>query len=109
MYKEMNASGIKEPTPLLVNIKIFGILNIVCETPLHRPLVQVQDWVLKCRILGLNFDFFHSPHSAYHGHVTSLIDISPYKFHELHAECQKEFVHIVSIGNSLPFQLLQMC
>lgn len=43
MYKEMNASGIKEPTPLLVNIKIFGILNIVCETPLHRPLVQVQD------------------------------------------------------------------
>lgn len=31
---------------------------------------------------------------AYHGHVTSLIDISPYKFHELHAECQKEFVHI---------------
>ncbi|XP_069781509.1 ethanolamine-phosphate phospho-lyase-like isoform X2 [Narcine bancroftii] len=30
---------------------------------------------------------------AYHGHVTSLIDISPYKFHKLHAG-QKEFVHV---------------
>ncbi|XP_059844856.1 ethanolamine-phosphate phospho-lyase-like [Hypanus sabinus] len=31
---------------------------------------------------------------AYHGHITSLIDISPYKFQELHAEAQKEFVHV---------------
>uniref|UniRef100_UPI00398E8862 ethanolamine-phosphate phospho-lyase-like n=1 Tax=Pristiophorus japonicus TaxID=55135 RepID=UPI00398E8862 len=31
---------------------------------------------------------------AYHGHVTSLIDISPYKFHELQAGGQEEFVHV---------------
>uniref|UniRef100_H3B5G3 Ethanolamine-phosphate phospho-lyase n=1 Tax=Latimeria chalumnae TaxID=7897 RepID=H3B5G3_LATCH len=31
---------------------------------------------------------------AYHGHVTSLIDISPYKFHQLGEGGQKEFVHV---------------
>ncbi|XP_043550871.1 ethanolamine-phosphate phospho-lyase-like isoform X1 [Chiloscyllium plagiosum] len=31
---------------------------------------------------------------AYHGHVTSLIDISPYKFQELPAGGQKDFVHV---------------
>ncbi|XP_041052572.1 ethanolamine-phosphate phospho-lyase isoform X3 [Carcharodon carcharias] len=31
---------------------------------------------------------------AYHGHITSLIDISPYKFHELPSGSQKEFVHV---------------
>eukprot|EP00061_Rhincodon_typus_P018122 g47152.t1 len=31
---------------------------------------------------------------AYHGHVTSLMDISPYKFYELPAGGQKEFVHV---------------
>lgn len=31
--------------------------------------------------------------SAYHGHLTSLIDISPYKFRKL--EGQKEWVHVV--------------
>ncbi|XP_078400913.1 ethanolamine-phosphate phospho-lyase isoform X1 [Cetorhinus maximus] len=31
---------------------------------------------------------------AYHGHITSLIDISPYKFRELPSGSQKEFVHV---------------
>lgn len=31
---------------------------------------------------------------AYHGHVTSLIDISPYKFHQLGEEAKKEYVHV---------------
>ncbi|GCB60021.1 hypothetical protein scyTo_0012659 [Scyliorhinus torazame] len=31
---------------------------------------------------------------AYHGHLTSLIDISPYKFCELPSGAQKEFVHV---------------
>ncbi|XP_053112777.1 ethanolamine-phosphate phospho-lyase [Hemicordylus capensis] len=31
---------------------------------------------------------------AYHGHVTSLIDISPYKFNQLGKEGKKEFVHV---------------
>ncbi|XP_040274314.1 ethanolamine-phosphate phospho-lyase [Bufo bufo] len=31
---------------------------------------------------------------AYHGHVTSLIDISPYKFQQLGKEAKKEFVHV---------------
>ncbi|CAN2388879.1 ethanolamine-phosphate phospho-lyase activity, partial [Pristimantis euphronides] len=31
---------------------------------------------------------------AYHGHVTSLIDISPYKFQQLGEEAKKEFVHV---------------
>ncbi|XP_065489453.1 ethanolamine-phosphate phospho-lyase [Caloenas nicobarica] len=32
--------------------------------------------------------------NAYHGHVTSVIDISPYKFNELGKDSQKEFVHV---------------
>ncbi|CAL8241817.1 unnamed protein product [Merluccius merluccius] len=33
--------------------------------------------------------------NAYHGHVSSLIDISPYKFHQLSdAEHHKQFVHV---------------
>lgn len=39
--------------------------------------------------------------SAYHGHVTSLIDISPYKFHQLGKEAKKEYVHVVSTLSSL--------
>ncbi|OCT97108.1 ethanolamine-phosphate phospho-lyase-like [Xenopus laevis] len=31
---------------------------------------------------------------AYHGHVTSLIDISPYKFHQLGKDAQKEYIHV---------------
>nr|XP_060635091.1 ethanolamine-phosphate phospho-lyase [Anolis sagrei ordinatus] len=31
---------------------------------------------------------------AYHGHVTSLIDISPYKFNQLGKDGKKEFVHV---------------
>lgn len=31
--------------------------------------------------------------SAYHGHLSSLIDISPYKFRDL--DGQKEWVHVV--------------
>lgn len=40
--------------------------------------------------------------SAYHGHLSSLIDISPYKFQYL--DGQKEWVHVVCtthIGNRL--------
>ncbi|CAH2300790.1 ethanolamine-phosphate phospho-lyase [Pelobates cultripes] len=32
--------------------------------------------------------------SAYHGHVTSLIDISPYKFLQLGKEAKKDYVHV---------------
>ncbi|KAG9480204.1 hypothetical protein GDO78_011951 [Eleutherodactylus coqui] len=31
---------------------------------------------------------------AYHGHVTSLIDISPYKFQQLGKEAKKEYIHV---------------
>ncbi|XP_070805294.1 ethanolamine-phosphate phospho-lyase [Pituophis catenifer annectens] len=31
---------------------------------------------------------------AYHGHLTSLIDISPYKFNQLGKEAKKEFIHV---------------
>ena len=33
---------------------------------------------------------------AYHGHLTSLIDISPYKFNGNGGEGQKEYVHMVN-------------
>ncbi|KAF7650121.1 hypothetical protein LDENG_00130950 [Lucifuga dentata] len=33
---------------------------------------------------------------AYHGHVTSLIDISPYKFHQLSGAEHKQFVHVAA-------------
>ncbi|KAM4707291.1 ethanolamine-phosphate phospho-lyase [Discoglossus pictus] len=32
--------------------------------------------------------------NAYHGHVTSLIDISPYKFLQLGKQAKKEYVHV---------------
>ena len=38
-----------------------------------------------------------NPCSAYHGHVTSVIDISPYKFNQLGKDSKKEFVHVVSV------------
>ncbi|XP_039868444.1 ethanolamine-phosphate phospho-lyase [Simochromis diagramma] len=34
--------------------------------------------------------------NAYHGHVSSLIDISPYKFHQLSDTEQNQFVHVAS-------------
>ena len=34
--------------------------------------------------------------SAYHGHLSSLIEISPYKFQK-GKDVKKEFVHVVSI------------
>ncbi|KAL4006548.1 glucuronyl/N-acetylglucosaminyl transferase EXT1 [Sarotherodon galilaeus] len=34
--------------------------------------------------------------NAYHGHVSSLIDISPYKFHQLSDAEQNQFVHVAS-------------
>lgn len=37
--------------------------------------------------------------SAYHGHLTSLIEISPYKFQK-GKDVKKEFVHVVSIPKS---------
>ncbi|KAM4611897.1 ethanolamine-phosphate phospho-lyase [Polymixia lowei] len=32
--------------------------------------------------------------NAYHGHISSVIDISPYKFHQLSDAEQKQFVHV---------------
>jgi ethanolamine-phosphate phospho-lyase len=34
---------------------------------------------------------------AYHGHLTSLVDISPYKFKNKSGEGQKEFVHVAPV------------
>ncbi|XP_028661722.1 ethanolamine-phosphate phospho-lyase isoform X1 [Erpetoichthys calabaricus] len=34
--------------------------------------------------------------NAYHGHVTSLIDVSPYKFHQLGVGAKKDFIHVAS-------------
>ena len=50
----------------------------------------------QCRLSPLSF---YLP-SAYHGHLSSLIDISPYKFRDL--DGQKEWVHVVcaaQVGN----------
>lgn len=35
--------------------------------------------------------------SAYHGHVISLIDISPYKFDHPGGEGKPDWVHVVSL------------
>ncbi|XP_072261795.1 ethanolamine-phosphate phospho-lyase [Pyxicephalus adspersus] len=40
-----------------------------------------------------HFDVITLDH-AYHGHVTSLIDISPYKFLQLGEEAKKEYIHV---------------
>ncbi|XP_068126643.1 ethanolamine-phosphate phospho-lyase [Hyperolius riggenbachi] len=42
-----------------------------------------------------HFDVITLDH-AYHGHLTSLIDISPYKFLQLGEDAKKEFVHVAS-------------
>ena len=34
---------------------------------------------------------------AYHGHLTSLVDISPYKFNSKSGDGQKDYVHVVSV------------
>ncbi len=34
---------------------------------------------------------------AYHGHLTSLVDISPYKFNHPSGEGQKEWVHLAPV------------
>ncbi|XP_056420448.1 ethanolamine-phosphate phospho-lyase [Hyla sarda] len=51
--------------------------------------------------LALRLALQYSGHSdvitldhAYHGHVTSLIDISPYKFQQLGKEAKKDYVHV---------------
>ena len=44
-------------------------------------------------------DFVLFLFSAYHGHLTSLIEISPYKFQQ-GKDVKKEFVHVVSILES---------
>lgn len=41
-----------------------------------------------------------SDFSAYHGHLTSLIDISPYKFNQLE-NGKKEWVHVVRMQTLL--------
>lgn len=35
--------------------------------------------------------------SAYHGHLMSLIDISPYKFKKM-GHAKKDYVHVVSVS-----------
>jgi 4-aminobutyrate aminotransferase-like enzyme len=37
---------------------------------------------------------------AYHGHLTSLIDISPYKFNNTGGDGQKEHVHVAPVPDS---------
>lgn len=37
--------------------------------------------------------------SAYHGHLSSLIEISPYKYGQ-GTDVKKEFVHVVSVSGS---------
>lgn len=37
---------------------------------------------------------------AYHGHLTTLVDISPYKFKQVGGEGQKEWVHLVPCPDS---------
>ena len=48
------------------------------------------------RVTGAN-DVIVLDH-AYHGHLTSLVDISPYKFKAKSGDGQKDFVHVVSIS-----------
>lgn len=38
----------------------------------------------------------HFDYSAYHGHVISLIDVSPYKFDHPGGEGKPDWVHVVS-------------
>nr|XP_045622820.1 ethanolamine-phosphate phospho-lyase-like [Procambarus clarkii] len=47
---------------------------------------------------------------AYHGHLSSLIDISPYKFNQPGGEGQRDWVHVVSIHNTFSLHpIVQYC
>lgn len=48
------------------------------------------------------FKFSLNFRSAYHGHLTSMIDISPYKFNQI-KNGKKDWVHVVRLKNSLFF------
>lgn len=41
------------------------------------------------------FNVVLSGFSAYHGHLTSMIDISPYKFNKPNGPGKKDWVHVV--------------
>ena len=40
--------------------------------------------------------FVHHITSAYHGHTSILMDISPYKQKQMNQTCDKEYVHVVT-------------
>lgn len=43
----------------------------------------------------VSFNVVLSGFSAYHGHLTSMIDISPYKFNKPNGTGKKDWVHVV--------------
>ena len=54
---------------------------------------------INLRLLDFIFmmnSFLNLFNSAYHGHVISLIDISPYKFNHKGGEGKPDWVHVVS-------------
>ncbi|XP_030069414.1 5-phosphohydroxy-L-lysine phospho-lyase isoform X3 [Microcaecilia unicolor] len=64
---------------------------------LHDNLVEYATRLSKTLPEKLCIFYFVNS-GAYHGHLTSLIDISPYKFRKL--EGQKEWVHVVPLPDS---------
>ncbi|XP_075622641.1 5-phosphohydroxy-L-lysine phospho-lyase isoform X3 [Balearica regulorum gibbericeps] len=64
---------------------------------LHDNLVDYADRLSKTLPEKLCIFYFLNS-GAYHGHLTSLIDISPYKFRNL--EGQKEWVHVAPVPDT---------
>lgn len=90
---------------LRVKNVVFWALKIprsIFEVKLHwKKLFIFEHFWEYSDLLILNFlltnevRFFHF--SAYHGHLLSMIDISPYKFKHMGPGAHKEHVHIVRI------------
>uniref|UniRef100_A0A8B9TRS6 Ethanolamine-phosphate phospho-lyase n=1 Tax=Anas platyrhynchos TaxID=8839 RepID=A0A8B9TRS6_ANAPL len=55
----------------------------------HQDVITLEN-----SSINLVTSIFNSHAAAYHGHLTSLIDISPYKFNQLGKDSKKEFVHV---------------
>lgn len=85
--------------PSLSDLKLmiwpFGWLGATLKTRTSSPLMGTFPRK-SVALLGPSANLLLAPSSAYHGHLTSMIDISSYKFLKMNGGKKKKWVHVVS-------------
>ncbi|XP_062850196.1 ethanolamine-phosphate phospho-lyase isoform X2 [Trichomycterus rosablanca] len=84
--------GHSHPDVVCAGAKQMELLNTNSRF-LHDNLVQYAQR-LQATLPEKLFVCYFTNSGAYHGHVSSLIDISPYKFHQLAEDKQSQHVHV---------------